>query len=114
MKAGTERGGSRFDTWVTPTRVAWLGSAVVVLLLALPVHILGPGDHEQKSCGNALRLDLDFWAGPSDGNYWEKAHRTCNAKRIGRIGQAVGAVSVTVLAVTLLTARARRQDDDEY
>ncbi|MFV2104570.1 hypothetical protein [Micromonospora sp. LOL_024] len=99
---------SKIRTWVTPSRVGWLGTAAVVLLLALPIYVRGPGDHEMAICGNALATDLDFWAGPSDGNYWEIAYRSCNSKRIDRIGKAVGVLSITVLTVTLLAARGRR------
>ncbi|WFE58874.1 hypothetical protein [Micromonospora sp. WMMD712] len=112
MEIGSTRSGSRARTWVTPTRVAWLGAAAVALLLIVPIRILGPGDHERQSCGNTLQTDLDRWRGPSDGDYWEKAYRACNSERIDRIGQAVGVVSLTVLAVTLLTARARRRGDE--
>ncbi|MFF3853019.1 hypothetical protein [Micromonospora sp. NPDC002575] len=114
MMIESARGGSRSGARVTPTRVAWLGAAVVALLLIVPIHILGPGDHEQQSCGNVLQTDLSRWRGPSDGDYWERAYRACNSERIDRIGQAVGVVSLTVLAVTLLTARARRRDASEH
>ncbi|MEU5908492.1 hypothetical protein [Micromonospora sp. NPDC047527] len=113
MSVEIERGSSRLRTWVTATRVAWVGTALVVLLLAFPIYILGPGDHEQKACGNALSLDLDLWVGPSDGNYWERAYRTCNAKRIDRLGQALGVVSLTVLTVTLLGTGTRRRGGKE-
>ncbi|MBQ0904330.1 hypothetical protein [Micromonospora sp. U21] len=113
MSTRTERDGSRLRTWVTAPRVVWVGTVVVVLLLTLPIHILGPGDHEQKSCGNALSMDLDYWTGPSDGNYWEKAYRTCNSKRTDRLGQALGVVSLTVLAATLLGAGTRRRSVKE-
>ncbi|MDO3705447.1 hypothetical protein Q3W71_27625 [Micromonospora sp. C28SCA-DRY-2] len=112
MEATAEPARSRFRTWVTPSRVAFLGTAVAVLLLTLPIHIRSPGDHETAPCGTALALDLDRWVGPMDGNYWEQAYRTCNSRRIDRIGKAVGVLSLTVLAVTLL-ASARRRDDDE-
>ncbi|MEV5763322.1 hypothetical protein AB0L34_01910 [Micromonospora sp. NPDC052213] len=105
---------SKVRTWVTPSRVAWLGTAVVVLLLTLPISIRSPGDHETATCGNVLDVDLDRWAGPSDGNYWEQAYRACNSRRIDRLGKTAGVLSLTVLTVTLLAARARREDDDEY
>lgn len=70
------------------------------------------GDHETAACGNALAADLGRWARPSDGNYWEAAHRSCTSRRIDRIGKAVGVLSLTVLAVTLLAARTRRRAED--
>src|SRR5690606_32733010 len=33
----------------------------VAILLTLPIHTRGPGDHELKRCGNALALDLELW-----------------------------------------------------
>ncbi len=110
MKAGTERSGSRLG-WVTPTKAAWLGSILVALLILLPIKI-GPGDHEEHSCGNALKMDLHRWAVAGDRYYWEMAFRTCSSKRIDRIGQAVGVTSLTVLAVTLMAARTRRRSGD--
>lgn len=110
MAAGTERNGSRLG-WVTPAKVALLGSFLVALLMLLPIKI-GPGDHEKKSCGNALEMNLHRWVVAGDRYYWEMAFRTCSSKRIDRIGQAVGVTSLTVLAVTLMAVRARRRSDD--
>lgn len=100
---------------MTPAKVAWLGSALVALILAWPINIGAPGDHEKMSCGNVLETDLHPWrTADSDGYYWEPAFRTCNSKRIDRIGRAVGAISLTVLAVTLIAARTRRRNDGSY
>ncbi|HEX5598071.1 MAG TPA: hypothetical protein VFX61_18960 [Micromonosporaceae bacterium] len=100
---------SKIRTWVTPSRVAWFGTAVVVLLLVLPISISRPGDHEMAFCGNTLATDLDQFTNNFDGNYWDIAYRSCNSKRIDRLGKAIGVMSLTVLAVTILTHRGRRQ-----
>lgn len=59
--------------WLTPVKVAWLGSAVVVLLLALPINIIAPCDHEKMSCGNVLKTNLYPWLAPTlDGDLGNK------------------------------------------
>lgn len=108
MTAGAERSGRR-RRWLTPVKVALLGSVLVAFLLAWPINIRAPGDHEKMSCGNVLETNLNPWrALPSDGNYWEPAFRACNSIRIDRIGRSVAVISLTVLAVTLVAARTRR------
>jgi hypothetical protein len=87
-----------------------LGTVVVALLLTMPISVRRPGDHEQMSCGNALKLDIgrsDDYADEHDA--WERAYRACTADRITRVAQAVGVVSVTLLIATLMTARTRRR-----
>lgn len=55
----------------------------MALLLAWPINITAPGDHEKKSCGNVLETNLNPWRAPNlDGNYWEPAFRTCNSKAL--------------------------------
>jgi hypothetical protein len=90
----------RFFGWVTPFRVALLGTVAVILLLTAPIRI-GPGDHERReSCGNALRMDLTQWRLPPPENYYDRAYQTCVSRRVDRIALAVGITSVTVLLVT--------------
>ena len=97
--------------WLSPSRVVLLGTVVVALLLTMPISVRRPGDHEQMSCGTALRLDL----GPSEDyadeyDAWERAYKACTADRITRVAQAVGVVSVAMLIATLLAARTRRRE----
>jgi hypothetical protein len=99
----------RYAGWLSPSLVAVLGTVVVVLLLALPIYTLGPGDHEKKSCGNALILDMGPWQGSTSERYWDSAFQDCTSQRIDRVAQAVGVVSATVLIATIITARIRRR-----
>lgn len=98
---------------MTPSRVALLGAIVVVLLLLFPIEIRVAGNHEGTTCGNTLAMDLDRWVDSADGPYRERAFQSCTAKRIDRIGQAVGVTALTVLAVTLLITRDRRRSGAE-
>lgn len=109
MVSGAEPVRPRHAVW--PARVALLGTVVVVLLLILPIRTLGPGDHEQMSCGNALMLNLDRWRNVPDGgnHYFEVAYRNCTSERVDRIALAVGMVSATVLIVTVMAARVSRR-----
>jgi hypothetical protein len=100
---------ARLVSWA-PSWVAVLGTAVVALLLVMPIYTLGPGDHDRKSCGNALTLNLERWrATPVDSwerrHYWERAYRACTAVRVDRVARAVGVATVTVLIVTVMTTR---------
>ena len=94
--------------WLTPSRVALASTLLVALLLLLPIRTFAPGDHEKQSCGNALWLDLDPWIGgdPADG-YWEKAWRSCTAQRVDRLAESAAIMTLTILALTVLTARRR-------
>ncbi|MEV0156127.1 hypothetical protein AB0H57_20695 [Micromonospora sp. NPDC050686] len=99
--------------WLRPPLVVLLGTVVVTLLLLLPIRI-GPGDHEDyASCGNALHMDLGRWArhgNLSEGRlYWEQAYRSCTARRVDRIGWAVGVLSATFLVSTLMARRETRR-----
>jgi len=96
--------GKRFGSFPKRAVVAFYAAS------ALPINILGPGDHEQKSCGTALNLDLARWQGhiAEDLRYWEIAYRRCTSERIDRVIQAVGVVSATILIVTFVSARTRR------
>ncbi|MGC9668437.1 hypothetical protein ACNTMW_18005 [Planosporangium sp. 12N6] len=95
--------------WLTPSRVALASTLVVALLLLLPIRTFAAGDHEKESCGNALRLNLDPWLGgdPADG-YWEKAWRACTAQRVDRLAESAAVMTLTILAVTVMTTRRRR------
>jgi hypothetical protein len=88
--------------------VAVAGLAVVAFLLLWPISTLGPGDHETKSCGNALSLDLSRWRVPSDGDYWERAYRACTTQRVDRLAECVAVVSLTALLTLVLALRSRR------
>lgn len=100
---------------LTPSRVALLGTIVVMLLLVLPIRTFGPGDHEKKSCGNALVLDLERWRNVPDGGdrYLEPAYRACTRERVDRIALAVGIISVTGLIVTAMAARRPRRGSSD-
>ncbi|MGC9665362.1 hypothetical protein ACNTMW_02265 [Planosporangium sp. 12N6] len=103
----------RYAGWRNPSWVALLGTVVVAILLILPVSTFGPGDHEKKSCGNALKLDLDQWRRPGAQEYWDSAYRACTSERVDRVAQAVGVESVTVLIVTVMAARTRRRSSSD-
>lgn len=108
-----ERTASRYSSERTRFAVALLGTIVVMLLLTWPIRI-GPGDHEKnRICGNAWGLDLTQWRVSTGEDYFEQAFHSCNSRRIGRITKAVGVVSVTVLIVTFLGLRARRNAADD-
>ena len=83
---------------------------VIAVLLLLPIRTFAPGDHEKRSCGNVLHLDLAPWVGgdPADG-YWEKAWRSCNSQRIDRLADSAAVMTVTILAITALATRRRPQ-----
>ena len=95
--------------WLTPSRIALAATLAVALLLLLPIRTFGPGDHEKESCGNALRLDLDPWIGgdPADG-YWEKAWRACTAQRVDRLADSAAVMTITILAITVMSTGRRR------
>lgn len=100
----------RVTTPFPPLRVALAGLVVVLVLLLLPIRTFAPGDHEKRSCGNALELDLTPWRAAADGHYWERARRSCTTQRMDRIAQSVAITSLTALAVLLLGARHRRRN----
>jgi hypothetical protein len=94
---------------LTGSHLALASTIIVGLLLFLPIRTFAPGDHEMRSCGNTLSLDLDAWRGgePADG-YFDKAFRACTTKRVNRLAESTAVISVTILAVTVMTARRRR------
>jgi hypothetical protein len=98
--------------WLTPSRVALAATLVIALLLLLPIRTFGPGNHEKESCGNAVRLNLDPWIGgdPAD-DYWAKAWRACTAQRVDRLAESSAVMTLTILAVTVMTSRRRRSED---
>ncbi|MGW0435762.1 hypothetical protein ACWDV4_24880 [Micromonospora sp. NPDC003197] len=96
-----------------PFHVVLLGTVVIAILLLAPIRI-GPGDHEQNtSCGNALDMDLSPWRNVpqySDKAYYlDLAYKSCTTKRIDRLAQAAGVLSVTFLVVAFMNRRDRRQ-----
>jgi hypothetical protein len=95
---------------LSPSWIAIAGAVVAVVLLLLPIWILGPGDHETKSCGNALSMNLDRWRNVPDGNYWDRAHRACTTQRIDRVAWALLVVTVTASTAAVAAARLRRRD----
>jgi hypothetical protein len=101
----------RVPTLLPPLRVALAGLVVVTALLLLPIRTFAPGDHEKRSCGNALILDLTPWLDTGDGHYWQRAHRSCTTQRTDRIAQSVLVTSLTALGALMLAARRRRRDD---
>ncbi len=91
---------------------ALVGVVVVLLLLSWPIRI-GPGDHEANEiCGTVWSIDVTRWRDTPDGDYYDRAWRSCSGKRADRITKAVGVLSVTVLIVTFLGARGRRNAAD--
>ncbi len=103
----------RYIAWLNPSWVSFLGAAAVMLLLLMPISALGPGDHEEKNCGNALALNLQAWrVAPSEEarGYWETAFRSCTSQRVDRLAQALGVVSVTILIVTFRMTQIRRRN----
>jgi hypothetical protein len=105
----TTRTRRRFS-WLTPSRIALAATFVVASLLLLPIRTFGPGDHEKVSCGNTLRLNLDPWIGgdPAD-RYWEKAWRACTAQRVDRLAESAAVMTITILAVTVISTGRRRR-----
>jgi hypothetical protein len=99
---------ARYLWWLTPSRVAFAGVAVMLVLLVLPISILGPGDHERYRCGNAFSLDLERWRDVPDGEYFERAFLVCTGKRVDRIVSAVTVGAVTFLIVTIMMSRQAR------
>jgi hypothetical protein len=93
-----------------PFPVALLGTAVVALMLLLPIRVPAPGDHEDMSCGNVLALDIGRPQDYAD-DYWSRTYERCTSQRITRLVQAAGVLAVTLLA-TALTAAARRRPDE--
>ena len=47
--------------------VATVSTIIVATLLFFPIRILAPGDHEKRSCGNAVSTDLVPWQDVADG-----------------------------------------------
>jgi TRAP-type uncharacterized transport system fused permease subunit len=81
---------------------------VVALLLFLPIRIFAAGDHEKRSCGNAVGMDITAWRGGEAGDhYFETAFRACTTERVNRLAEAVAVISVTILALTLISAARR-------
>jgi hypothetical protein len=105
---------ARRSAGVTPARIALTSTVIVALLLFLPIRTFGPGDHEKQSCGNTVSLDLDAWRGgdPSDG-YFERAVKACTTKRVNRLAESVGVISLTILVVTVMTTRRRSRAGDQ-
>jgi hypothetical protein len=90
------------------SNIALLSTIVIALLLFLPIRISDAGDHEKRSCGNAVSINLDRWArgDPADG-YFEKAFYACTTRRVNRLAESAAVMSVTILAVAVLTGRRR-------
>lgn len=96
---------------VAPFVTALLGTAVVLLVLSWPIRI-GPGDHEANEiCGTAWSIDVSRWHNNADGDYYDRAWRSCSSKRADRTVQAVAAGTLTMLAVVYLGMRARRRGE---
>jgi hypothetical protein len=93
--------------------IAWISAVVVALLLFVPIRILAPGDHEKRSCGNALSMDIVAWRVAADGGetYYEQAFRGCTEGRVDRLAKATAVISVTVPVLAFVYLR-RRPDPD--
>lgn len=93
--------------WLAPSRVALASMIVVALPLFLPTRIFAVGDHEKRSCGNAVSMDITAWRGGDAGDrYFEMAFNACTTKRVDRLAETA-VVSVTILALTIVTTRQR-------
>ena len=97
----------------SPVLAASVGAVAVVVLLSVPIFVLGPGDHETRSCGNALSSNLQPWHTADrlepGARYAERAFRVCTSQRINRVAQSVGVLALTGLLVTVMVARRRGQ-----
>lgn len=89
--------------------VTSVGAVVVALLLCLPISVLGPGDHETRSCGNALSSNLEQWHAADrlepGARYAERAFRVCTSQRVDRVAQSVSVLALTGLLVTIILIR---------
>lgn len=99
-----------YITLMSPVRIALLGTAVVMLMLLLPIRVPAPGDHEDRSCGNAFALDIGLPRDYAD-DYWPRTYERCTSQRISRLTQSVGVLAVTFLGTALAAAARRRPDD---
>ena len=99
------------DRSIAMSMVATVSTIIVATLLLFPIHILAPGDHEKRSCGNALSADLVPWRAVADGGdaYFEQAFRGCTSGRVDRLAKVALVISVTILTLTLMSARRRRE-----
>jgi len=100
--------------WLTPMRLALASAVVVALLLFLPIRILGAGDHEKQSCGNAVSMNLRPWypsptSGEPNAGYFDQAFKSCTSVRIDRLSEAVIVMVLTLLGVTALSRRRREE-----
>lgn len=96
---------------LSPARIALLGTAVVVLVLLLPIRVPAPGNHEDSPCGNAFVLDIGRPQDYELARYWTRTYELCTSQRISRLAQSIGVLAVTLLATTLAVARGRRRDE---
>ncbi|GAB2932703.1 hypothetical protein GCM10027280_20490 [Micromonospora polyrhachis] len=109
MTSGIDAPKRRYLSWLRPFHVVLLGTVVIAILLLAPIRI-GPGNHEKDtSCGSAFDMDLSPWRSvPHDSEqayYLDLAYKTCTIRRIDRLAQAVGVLSVTFLIVAFMTRR---------
>ncbi|MEN3615395.1 hypothetical protein AAH979_38585 [Plantactinospora sp. ZYX-F-223] len=99
-----------YATLLSPFPIALLGTAVVALMLLLPIRVPAPGDHEARSCGNAFALDIGRPQDYAD-DYWPRTYERCTSQRLTRLAQSIGVLAATLLATTLSAAARRRPDD---
>jgi hypothetical protein len=99
-----------YSALMNPFPIALLGTAVVALILLLPIRVPAPGDHEDRSCGNGITLDIGRPQDYAD-DYWSRTYERCTSQRITRLAQSVGVLAVTLVATTLSAATRRRPDE---
>jgi hypothetical protein len=86
-----------------PFLIAFLGAVAVGLLLLLPISVPDPDDSAgpSVSCGDALSIGKD-WQDPGSGR--ASVHAACTDRRVTRLAEAAGAVSLTLVVATFLVA----------
>jgi hypothetical protein len=81
---------------------------IVALLLFFPIQILAAGDHETRSCGNALSMDVTAWRTTvGNDDYFDQAFRACNGIRVDRLAKTTAVISVTIVVLTFMSVRRR-------
>lgn len=91
--------------WFTPLRIALAGTALVALLLVLPISFLAPGGHEVTDCGSPLVFDSKGYNYASERRYWDDFVHSCTIGRTTRLAQTLGVLAVTGLLVTFALTR---------
>jgi hypothetical protein len=104
----------REDPRQGPFLIAFLGAVAVALILLLPISVPDPDGPAgvTVSCGSAASISTD-WRNLNTS--WRlSVHDACTDRRVTRIAEAAGAVSLTLVVATFLLAlpagRRRRKE----